>query len=405
MKKDDTRRDSNGSGNSGDAGESGTLAAVSALMDERRRYEGWIATLEARRASTPEHVFARVNADYTARLEAVISQLTTHTEGLRQEMESLTSRLGGLRDERQRAEDERAEAELRAHVGELSSGDWEKTAAESDARLAGLSARHGDVEQELAKTRDLLDSAQRPATPSASIAAAAPSASVAPAPAEPAAPAAPIPEPARAPVAEPRRSGARPAAASAPESAAPPGAPQAAVAPAPRASPFRVIHQTPSPGMLPIEQHALDMDEAPPAPPSALPELPSQRTSSPPRKSSFDELAFLSSVVDTPSGSIEPAPTDEPDERTRRDTFARRSQEESVVNLTESGSVPLVTPLGEQPQREADSVLSRSGRTADAVSGRDSLDGTKTLKCSECGSMNYPTEWYCERCGAELASL
>jgi uncharacterized OB-fold protein len=30
---------------------------------------------------------------------------------------------------------------------------------------------------------------------------------------------------------------------------------------------------------------------------------------------------------------------------------------------------------------------------------------TKTLKCNECGGMNYPTEWYCERCGAELAAL
>jgi len=29
----------------------------------------------------------------------------------------------------------------------------------------------------------------------------------------------------------------------------------------------------------------------------------------------------------------------------------------------------------------------------------------KTLKCTECGELNRPTEWYCERCGAELASL
>lgn len=29
----------------------------------------------------------------------------------------------------------------------------------------------------------------------------------------------------------------------------------------------------------------------------------------------------------------------------------------------------------------------------------------KTLKCQECGTMNYPTEWYCERCGGELAAL
>lgn len=29
----------------------------------------------------------------------------------------------------------------------------------------------------------------------------------------------------------------------------------------------------------------------------------------------------------------------------------------------------------------------------------------RTLKCGECGSLNRPTEWYCERCGAELATL
>jgi hypothetical protein len=32
-------------------------------------------------------------------------------------------------------------------------------------------------------------------------------------------------------------------------------------------------------------------------------------------------------------------------------------------------------------------------------------EAEKTLKCSECGSMNFPTEWYCEKCGAELATL
>jgi hypothetical protein len=29
----------------------------------------------------------------------------------------------------------------------------------------------------------------------------------------------------------------------------------------------------------------------------------------------------------------------------------------------------------------------------------------KTLKCGECGALNRPTEWYCERCGAELAAV
>ena len=30
-------------------------------------------------------------------------------------------------------------------------------------------------------------------------------------------------------------------------------------------------------------------------------------------------------------------------------------------------------------------------------------DGRKTLKCGECGTMNLPSEWYCEQCGGELA--
>ena len=370
MTRDDTQGDSDVNGAPGADGS--TLAAVSTLMDERRRFEAWIATLEARRSTTPDHVFARVHADYTARLEAVIVQLTTHTEGLRLEMESLSSRLGGIRGERQRAEDERAEGELRAHVGELSAGDWEAMAGASDGKLAELTSRHADVEQELHKTRDLLEAARRPVTPAA------------PAPAASAAVDAPREAPAAPPRSEPRvRDVAEAAPAPAPT--------------APRQPAFRVIHQTPAPGMKPIEQHALEMDDAPVAPSGP------GRGAPPARKSSFDELAFLSSVVDTPSGSIEPAPTDQADEKTRRDSFALRAHEDTISNLTNSGSSPLGEPSADQ--RELDSALVRSARP-DAMFGRDSLvDGTKTLKCSECGAMNYPTEWYCERCGAELASL
>ena len=36
---------------------------------------------------------------------------------------------------------------------------------------------------------------------------------------------------------------------------------------------------------------------------------------------------------------------------------------------------------------------------------RPSQTVAKTLKCGECGALNRPTEWYCERCGAELAAV
>lgn len=32
-------------------------------------------------------------------------------------------------------------------------------------------------------------------------------------------------------------------------------------------------------------------------------------------------------------------------------------------------------------------------------------ESDKTLKCPECGAMNYATEWYCERCGGELSTF
>ena len=349
MKKDDARRDAAAAGESLPR-EGVALVAVSALMEERRRYEGWITALEARRAATADHVFERVHLDYTTRLEAVIVQLMSHTDDLRREMNSLTSRLGALSAEQQRAKDERAEAELRAHVGELSAEDWERSAAASDATLAELAARRGEVEQELARTRELLDSTARPA--------------------------------------------ASTAVASAPRSSV--QAPESTDSAPPMELP---------PAVIAAEQQLLDIEERP-ARPSATLNAPADSGAPPPApdvppSAGFDELAFLSSVVDTPVGAFDPAPADQPDEKARRDTFARRSKEEQIIHLDE-GTTSLGSPVIE---KEGDPPLASTGSGSFAISRDSSADGVKSLKCGECGAMNYPTEWYCERCGAELASL
>ncbi len=41
---------------------------------------------------------------------------------------------------------------------------------------------------------------------------------------------------------------------------------------------------------------------------------------------------------------------------------------------------------------------------AKMVSDADETE-RKTLNCDECETLNRPTEWYCESCGAELAAL
>ncbi|MEP7002077.1 MAG: hypothetical protein ABI969_16430 [bacterium] len=372
MTNDDNRHDT--STNESPTG-GAAVTVVSALMEERRRFEGWIAALQTRRETTTKHVFERVHLDYTTRLEAVIVQLGSHAEALRGEMESLATRLGVLTAEHQGAVDQRDEAEVRAGVGELSADDWARSSAASDTTLADLAMRRGEVEQELTRTRELLNSTVRPA-PSSLPAAAEQVRTPAPVISEASVPARPVEAP---PATVPPR----------PEMPLPTTTPASTVAPSQQPWAARERAAAPS------------VPAAPSAPVSPAPSSPESEVTAPmPRRSvGFDELAFLSSVVDTPTGAFEPAPADEPDEKSREDRFARRSQEDSIVHLAE-GITPLGSPVIE---KEGDPLLASGGRSAIR---RDSLsDGVKSLKCGECGAMNYPTEWYCERCGAELASL
>lgn len=48
-------------------------------------------------------------------------------------------------------------------------------------------------------------------------------------------------------------------------------------------------------------------------------------------------------------------------------------------------------------------VFALGGARAAAEAGAAGQE--KTLRCQDCGAMNYPTEWYCEKCGGELAAL
>ena len=117
----------------------------------------------------------------------------------------------------------------------------------------------------------------------------------------------------------------------------------------------------------------------------------------------FDELAFLSSVVDTPAGVVDTPPADRPDERSRRDSFAQRASEDGIVNLSNDPGATLHS-AGSGRSAGAPLAMNVSGNIPIVIKDKTS-EAAKSLKCGECGAMNYPTEWYCERCGAELASL
>lgn len=86
-----------------------------------------------------------------------------------------------------------------------------------------------------------------------------------------------------------------------------------------------------------------------------------------------DELEFLKALSDDRAAAKPP----------------RRSGATRAVPEPKPAATPVEKLADQQP-------LSRS---------RPSVINQRTLKCGECGAMNLPTEWYCDRCGAELASL
>ncbi|HEU5304494.1 MAG TPA: zinc finger Ran-binding domain-containing protein [Gemmatimonadales bacterium] len=130
-----------------------------------------------------------------------------------------------------------------------------------------------------------------------------------------------------------------------------------AAAPATRAARPQVIEEAPL-----VTHLAESFDEpAPSAAPAGKPSRPE------PAGVPGDELAFLKSVSD-----------EEPSRLT-----GRGSSNPGMASPTVAA-----TPKAPEPA------------TSKAASGV-----AKTLKCGECGTLNRPTEWYCERCGAELAGV
>jgi len=114
--------------------------------------------------------------------------------------------------------------------------------------------------------------------------------------------------------------------------------------------------------------------------------------------SAVDELAFLNSVVDRQANPAPAAPAAHP------------APAPAAVPAPRIEDVPLVTSLEAAERSEAEAAA-REPQTMRETAGTPAFlkgmptEQAKTLKCQECGTMNYATEWYCERCGGELAAM
>lgn len=122
----------------------------------------------------------------------------------------------------------------------------------------------------------------------------------------------------------------------------------------------------------------------------------------------FDELQFLKSVVESPSGEQDAIGAG------AVSNGGDMSMQSSLSMPTPPMPAPRVTPpsVFEQASMQAPAILGEARRgNGNGTQGSTAFvkdappEQVKSLKCQECGTLNYPTEWYCERCGAELAAL
>jgi len=323
------------------------LESLRALIAERQQYEQWITTLESKRDGTPAHVFERVQNDYNTRLQRVIGDIKGHAEELQLSISTLSSRLVEVAREEDTKREALQEAELRAVVGEYEPQQWEHLKADAEQALERIAADRAALDSQLGELRSIQKLSEVGSTGNVADLDFGTSTTV--------------PEPTEA----------------APAPAAAPAEPERAQAPAPEFS-------------QPASTYA------PPALEPVAPSLTPSQYSQPRDQGNFpleDAAAASAAVLSSPP----PVPTPQP--------VAAQSSSQSSDSSSSSAS-PTSGSGSSAPSRP------RSGKTppfggaaAKPKQPESRTDQAKTLKCPECGTPNYPTEWYCERCGGELATM
>ena len=168
-----------------------------------------------------------------------------------------------------------------------------------------------------------------------------------------------------------------------------------------------VAHAEPEEVEEEYEEEEEEEEEEEPAPPQRAAAAPAPRAEAPkpapapppppppppPQRKSSDELAFLRSVASAPKASPAPAPAPQPQAAAKPAPQPAKVEAEPDPFDAAPGLVHL------PDEDDEDEAPAPAAKAAEPAKKDDSLT------CGECGAKNRPTEWYIEKCGAELAAL
>jgi len=129
-----------------------------------------------------------------------------------------------------------------------------------------------------------------------------------------------------------------------------------------------------------------------------------------------DEIRTLlaSATSEPPAADVEAPAQPAVEDIAVEDIAVEDIVEEDIAYDASSIASPSSPNASAEPAASAPSVPVNADETFDDLAflrsvndptAAPSNDPLKTLRCTECGTMNLPTEWYCERCGGELAAF
>ena len=130
-------------------------AAIQRLLEERRQYEAWLARLRSSADSTPDHVRVRVEADYSARLRAVMDELKVHSEAAVQLLEQRQEFRIELQKKESQAAERLSETELRHAVGEYDEAQWTQVHKDALAELVSVRDELRALDEDIEKLEEL----------------------------------------------------------------------------------------------------------------------------------------------------------------------------------------------------------------------------------------------------------
>ena len=121
-----------------------------------------------------------------------------------------------------------------------------------------------------------------------------------------------------------------------------------------------------------------------------------------PKSGDVDELAFLRSIT-AEGKEQEPAPPPPPAPSRRVSAPAMQAVVEPPPAPKPVAEAPPPPPPAPPPPPPPEPEPEPPA--AEPAKGHDVTGEGRSLVCTECGTKNLPTEWYCEKCGAELSSF